>query len=264
MGHHRLALRRSNIVRFHLGPLKVYLVNSARHVQAMFRPSAGISSDIFLLMVQEHIWGSTKEDLAKFAGDKSGRLRVPAPGTEDTPERERYWATMHRITHEYLARTRETDVLAASYQRFFAQRLNERFPPGADTGEGTVARIFDLMLTDMAGAAVLAFNGARLLERTPDLLDRLWRFDEVAASLVWGLPRWLIPKASRRRERFNAAIANHLAAAIDEFDWTSPDDPDWEPVFGSRFTRELVRWMRDADFAPQTMAGAITNMTVFG
>ncbi|KAK3358215.1 cytochrome P450 [Lasiosphaeria hispida] len=255
----RNALRQRNIVQFYLGPMKVYLIAGTNNIQAMFRTSASVSSDIFFLMVQEHIWGSTKEDLAKFANDKSGRLQNPAPGTEKTPDQERYWAGMHRTIHSYLARTHETNALAGSYQRFFGQQL-DRFQVGR---EAEVC-IYDFLLKDMAEAAITSINGRRVLDVNPGLLEILWRFHEIAASLVWGLPKWLNRESWKRRDQLQAACARYLKSALSDFDWSQGADPDWEPIFGSRFTRELVRWMTESGFALTTMAGGLANMTVFG
>ncbi|GAB1311915.1 hypothetical protein MFIFM68171_02125 [Madurella fahalii] len=253
------ALREKNIVQFYLGTTKAYLVTGANNIQAMFRTSASVNSDVFILMVQKHIWNITGDDYAKFANDKSGRLKVPAPGTEDTPEERRYWAGMHNIMHRYITRTNETNVLAKNYQRFFEERL-ERFP----LGKGMEVCVYDFLLKDMATAVVTAVNGKRILEMTPDLFDLLWSLDEVAASLVWGLPRWLNRDTCNKRDRFHGAVARYLESAFKDFDWDTEGDPEWEPILGCRFIRELLRWMREKDFSLQAMASALGVLTLFG
>lgn len=245
--------------------MKAYIIDGANNIQTMFRASNNVSSDIFFLMVQQHIWNATKEDLAKFANDKSGRQKVPLPGPDsssgkkETGAQKRYWAGMHETVHRYLARTDETNHLARSYQRFFAQNLS-RFP----LGEAVPVRIYDLLLNDMARAAITTINGSRVLELNPDLLTLLWDFDLIASSLVWGLPKFLNPSSWRKRDALLAATWKYLESALPELDRVKTIDADWEPVFGSRYAREFVRWLRDDGFAIQTMAGALTNLTVFG
>jgi len=119
--------------------MKAYIVDGASNIQAIFRASDNVSSDIFFLMVQRHVWNSTKEDLAIFANDKSGRQKNLAQAGKtdldsETKSRElkRYWAGMHETVHRYLARADETNTLASSYQRFFSEKL-ERFPLGQET-----------------------------------------------------------------------------------------------------------------------------------
>lgn len=259
MPHHRKALREKKIVRSYLGPATLYLVEGAQHVQALFRTSTSVSSDIFILLIQQHLWGSTKEDLAKFANDKSGRLKTPAPGTEGRPDEERYWAGLHNVIHNYLARSQETNKLADSYQRFFGQRLDQ-----FRVGQEATVLIYDFLCRDMTSAAITAINGERVLAKNPELIKLLWDFDEIAASLVWGLPKWLNAASWKKRDRLRGAFAAHLKSAMDEFDWSRDDDPDWDPIFGSRFTRELVKWMRETGFAFETIGGAVVIMTVFG
>src|SRR5688572_2445474 len=112
--------------------MKAYLISGPSHIQSMFRaaPSTA-SSDVFFLMVQKHIWNATKEDLAKFANDKSGRQKFPlgAPSHgEDAPDvKTRYWAGMHAAVHRYLSQTDEANALARSYQRFFTQTAMASF-----------------------------------------------------------------------------------------------------------------------------------------
>ncbi|KAK0648463.1 cytochrome P450 [Cercophora newfieldiana] len=258
------ALHERHVVQFYLGPMKAYIIDGASNIQTMFRASNNVSSDIFFLMVQQHIWNATKEDLAKFANDKSGRQKVtflepdPSKKNPGAPQK-RYWAGMHETVHRYLARADETNTLARSFQRFFNQDLS-RFP----LGKATPVRVYDFLLNDMAQAAITAINGQRILELNPNLLKLLWDFDLIASSLVWGLPKFLNPASWRKRDELLAATRRYLESALPELDKVKSVDADWDPVFGSRYAREFIRWMRDDGFAMQTMAGAVTNLTVFG
>ncbi len=240
--------------------MKVYLITGAQNVQAMFRTSAGVSSDKFMIIMMETLWGSTTEDLAKFVNDKSGRLKVPAPGTEDRPEKERYWAGFHRVLHEYIARTHETNKLAESYQQLFTERL-ERFP----VGEWHMVGIFEFLRKHMVEAAIVSLAGPRILELNPDFVKLLWDFDEIAASLAFGPPRWMNREAWNKRDRFRAACARYLEAAWSDFDWNGPDaDADWEPNFGSRYSRELAKWMKEIGLTMETSSGLVASTSIFG
>jgi hypothetical protein len=240
--------------------MKVYLLTGARNVQVMFRASTSVSSDRFMIMVTESVSGATKDDVAKFENDRTGRLPKPAPGTENTPENQRIWVGFHRIVQDYIGRTAETNLLAQSYQKFFTERLEMQ-----PLGEWTTARVFEFMKKDMATAAITSLAGPRIFELNPDLLDLLWEFDEIAASLVWGLPKWMNRKAYTRRERFHTACGRYLESAWANFDPYGPDaDVDWEPNFGARFMRELAKWMKERDFSLRTCAGTIATTGIFG
>ncbi len=260
----RSALREKNIVQFYLGPTKAYLVSGPSNVGAMFRTSSAVSSEVFMLMIHRYIWDAPAEDRQKFAHDKSGRVANTKGAERDgsVAEEGRYWAGMHSIMHRYLSRASEMTVLASNYQRFFNERLERRFAMGVPTK----VHIYDLLRQDMAAAVITALNGTQVLEMHPNLLEMLWEFDDIAATLVWGLPRFLNRDAYAKRDRLNGATVKFLEAAFEDFDWErdEKEDPEWDSVLGCRFTRQTLRWMRQRGFTVKTMAGALTNMTIFG
>ncbi|KAH8659972.1 cytochrome P450 [Xylariales sp. PMI_506] len=254
------ALRRHKLVSFHLGPMKVYLVTGAQNVQALFRTSTSISSNKFMLIVWENIWCFSKEDLAKFTNDTSGRLPNPAPGTENHPAEQRYWAGMHHVLHEHLARASETDKLAVMYRKHFTERL-ETFP----AGELSKVRVVEFLRKEMLESAVISMIGPKILELNPDFKDAFWEFDEIAAVLAWGLPRWLNGTAWEKRDRLHAMFNTYLKEAWEIFDWNGPDaNSEWEPVFGSRLSRELAKWSRDVGLDKDTTSGGFLASIVFG
>ena len=198
--------------------------------------------------------GASPEDLAKFAADKSGRTAQPAPGTEDMPEKARVWSSMHAVMHKYLSQTHQTNILAANYQRFFGERLEERFPRLGEWREARVVK--DLMQDDMGTAAVTSLMGRRIFEVAPDIMDLFWEADEVLVTVLYGPPKWAFPSVYAKMNRFLGAAGRFYQDAWATFDWDGPDvDADWEPVFGSRYFRELSKWMKFADFSERTCAG---------
>lgn len=238
--------------------MRVYLVKDARNVQAMFR-ATNVSTDIFTLRVQRHLAAYSEVDVLKFAADQSGRSKATGAGTENKPRGSRYWATMHQIMADHLSRDHAKDALSTKYQELFGQRL-VKFP----VGEWTTVHIYEFLRDDMATAATATLVGWRVFEQDPVFIKRLWEFDEVGKSLIWGFPRWLTKTASMKRDELHGACARHLEKAIPEFDWDGPDaTADWDPVLGSRFIREYVKWMRDCGFTLQTIGGAV-GLGIFG
>lgn len=114
--------------------MKVYLVTSPRHIQALFRPNPAISSDKFFRLIYENMWGASLADREKFLNDNSGRGKVPLPGYENVPPEQRYFAGLHAIFHDHLTATAKSNMLAAIYQRFFAEELEGKFPVRIDLG----------------------------------------------------------------------------------------------------------------------------------
>lgn len=237
----------------------------------MFKTSASVSADKFLLIVMEGLMAATKNDLAKFVNDKSGRLKTNTTNPANTQtgdesagkaQADRYWYRWHRILHDHLVQTQATNLLAASYQKRFSEFLdgNARFP----VGEWTAMRLLEFTKKDVAEAAIYSLFGPRILELNPDLLQLMWDFDEVAGSLAWGLPQWMNRKAYRRRSRFHATSARFLDSAWASFDWSGPDsDADWEPHFGSRMIREVAKFLAETGFSPGFCAGFVATL-VYG
>ncbi|KAH8890157.1 cytochrome P450 [Thozetella sp. PMI_491] len=252
-------LQNSNIVGFYLGPNKVYFITGGQNVQTMFRKSDHISSDKFMIMIMRNLWAAKEPELAKFANDKTGRLKAPAPGTEGDGTT-RYWAGFHRVVHDYIAKVEQSNRLAANYQRHFATRIEKH-----SCQEWSTISLVQFLRRDMAEAAIVSLLGPQILALTPNFMDLFWDFDEIAVTLAWGLPRWLRRDAWNKRDRFLAACAKYVEAAWANFDWDGPDaDSDWEENFGARFTREFARWMKESGFSFQTSAAAIGVMGVFG
>lgn len=117
---------------------------------------------------------------------------------------------------------------------------------------------------EMANAATATLAGKGMLKRWPNLIDMLWDLDEIAGSLVWGLPRWMNRSSCDKRDRFRDACGLYIKEVLEQGYDLEGEKADWEPVMGSSFQRELVRWMRDAGFSWETVGGAIMVTMIFG
>lgn len=249
------ALKKSNIVGFNLGPVRVYLVSGSHNVQKLFRNSSGntkLSSDKFVLMVNEYVQGIEKADAARWASDKSGRLKIPAPGTEDMPEDRRIWSDMHHVFAEHLTRADSTAKLAQNFQMFFNEKLEQQ-----PLGVWKELQMVQFLKRDMAEAAIITLAGRRLIERHPEFVNVLWGFDEVVIKLMYGMPSWINPEPKRRQNRAISLMTEFLADAWSAFDWDGPDaDADWDPIFGSRLQREHVKLWKNKGFSMRSRAGS--------
>ncbi|CCF45829.1 hypothetical protein CH063_03708 [Colletotrichum higginsianum] len=247
------ALKRSSIVKFNLGADTVYLVAGSHNVQKLFRNSAtnSLSSDKFILMVNDRVQDMTKEDVPKLQNDRSGRLRIPAPGTEAVPEHERYWVGLHHLFHQHLFQAEATARLAKSFITFFGGKLDQQ-PLGA----WETVQVFKYLKKDMAEAATVSLAGRKLIEDHPEFVDILWEFDTIAMQLMYGLPSWYNPRPKQIQQKALAMMKEFLTNAWSKFDWNGPDaDADWEPIFGSRLQREHTKYWKEKGFSMQTRAG---------
>ena len=258
--HTSQVLSEKRILGFYLGSQKVFFVTGPQNVATLFRNTPSISADKFHVLIMETLANARKEDTAKYAQDRSGRLVSPAPGWEKTPESQRYWAGRQYILHEYLWKTQWTNGLAEIYYKYFSKHL-ERFP----LGEWSEMQVFPLLQRGMAESAITSMLGSRILEETPNLTDLLWDFDSIQIIIAFGPPKWLFRGAWKKRDRFFAAVSKYLYKAWAEFDWDGDQaDADWEPVLGSRYIRELAKWSKRSGFSDQYRAGVTTSTGIVG
>lgn len=252
------AQRSSKIVRFRLGPKKIYMVSGEKNIQAINRPSHSISPDVFFLEVMANVWGARKDEVAKFEQDKSGRSKNPVPGHDIKPGQTRLWHGQHHVYSEYLQRTDHANALSDKYFELFSERLAKQ-----PLGEWTELRLSQFFESEMAEAALVALMGSRIVEINPDFWPAMWEFARLAPRLMWGLPRWVNPRPWEIREQFHHMCRRYLDSAESEFDWNGPDvDAEWEPHYGSRMARELIGWANQ-NLSPETTAGMVATF-IFG
>ncbi|KAK0612182.1 cytochrome P450 [Immersiella caudata] len=226
------ALETRNILGFYLGGNKSFLLTGGQNTQAFFRNSPSIGFERSFLYAFQNMTGATPDDLAKFANDKSGRSNTPLPGTEDTGN---------------------------MYQQFFSEEMDAHFP----LGEWTEVNMLAMLKLRMTKAGILTFQGKRIFEAVPDIIDLAWEFDAISQNIFFGPPKWLFRGSYAIRDRFSGAVARFQDDAMERFDWDGADaEADWEPVFGSRFSREFARWMRDSGFSSFTRGGLVGTVGI--
>ena len=86
-----LDAHKSNIVRFRMAFRNAYIVTGTKNVQKVFGSPNTVDGNFLQLILMDKHWGMNKEEIGKFANDKSGRLKTPAPGHEHVPHHHRYW-----------------------------------------------------------------------------------------------------------------------------------------------------------------------------
>ncbi|KAL2759143.1 hypothetical protein ACRALDRAFT_2086670, partial [Sodiomyces alcalophilus JCM 7366] len=267
--HAAKTLSRTKLATFYLGPIPVTLVTGSAQVHSLFR-SQDVSSDKFLLLILENLRGMSKSDVAGFKADRTGRRRIPNPSTGGAPgpidNKNRFWYRQAEI-HELIARPEVTATLARTFARFFSAAV-ETQPLGGDGDWVEDVRLFAYLKQEMATAAVASLSGTEVLRRVPNYVKRFWAFDSFGLRLVWGLPRFLDPEPVRVRNAFHDDVAHFLDEAFDRWDAEQKDrgndgekerDPDWEPIFGNRFTRLAQKFVRDIGVSRRGQAGTFNT-----
>ncbi|KAI1656394.1 putative cytochrome P450 [Daldinia decipiens] len=253
------ALCESSIIRFTLGTYNVYWVAGAKNTQVLFGPPHIVDPDMFQLRLMDSHWGMPIKEIKMFADDKSGRKKVPLPGTERIPLGRRHWYNHHTLYAQYLSSPKYTEAIANTFCHAFLRHLDNQ-----PDEKWTSVRLFQFLKNDMAESAIESLFGSQILHLNPDLIKCYWEFDEVAGELVWGLPKFIRRKPWKIREQLHHMALRHIESAWNNFNWNGPEcESDWEPHFGSRFSRETAKWFREAGFSDRTASGHTTAI-MFG
>jgi len=253
-------MRDTNIVTFRLGPKKVYLVQGAQNTQPLLRMTSDIGSEAAAIFAYKRLFDMSPEDIAKFAADKSSRLKRASPGSVDNlPGGKRYWYGIRRLYDDYMMRPHYANSMADKYYELFSACLEEQ-----PVGEWNTVSLFSYLKENMARSAIVSLCGQRILDLNPDFLKQFWAYDRVVFYLLRGAPKWLNHGPWKARDEFLDSISRALQAAWESFDWSGPAaHADWEESFGSRFSRECVRWARESGLSMRSTRGLMALM-IFG
>ncbi|ORY71962.1 putative cytochrome P450 [Pseudomassariella vexata] len=250
------ALEKANSARFYLGWKEVYLLAGPRNIQTIFgrlHDKIG-NEDIMVRSVLPNLYRMSKDEVKRFADDHSGRGRLPAPGTENITADQRYWRAYEHYHTEYLVRTNHLKPMIEFFRCQFSSALERRYP----VDEWTTISVMDLCRSEITECAISTLFGPSIFELNPGLLDAFWAFDANLFTLTLGFPAWLNPRPYRIRDRYYAMIGKYLDAAWSKFDWNGPSaEVFWEPLFGARVCREIVKWLKDDGFQAEAAAGAL-------
>lgn len=241
----------SNIVKFYIGLTPAYIVAASTNVRRVLNSPDDLDGTFLQLVLMDGHWSLSKDEINKFRNDKSGRSKIPAPGTENTPQDQRYWHGHDRLFAEYLSARKYSDALAASFSQLFSDRISK-----LACNEWVTIRLFESLKETMAESAMISLFGSRLVELNPGIVDLYWEFDKVAGPLAWGPPRFLQRRSVRIRNRLHEMTRKHIDSAWEHFDWDGPAAESlWEPHFGSRLSRETAKWLRQNGFSNHAAAG---------
>jgi len=225
------------------------MVQGPQNIQPMLRVTNEFGSEAFIALILKPL-DMSPEDIAKFAGDKTGRLKKRAAWMSEGGGR--YWYGLHRVYEDFMTRAHYSARMADRFRDVLAERLT--LQPEGQWVEGV--GLFGFLKQDMTESALVAMCGPRILELNPGFAELSWEFDEIAFYLLCGPPRWWDARPYQVRDRFNGAIGRYLDEAWEKFDWNGPDaEADWEEHFGSRFSREMVKWFLDSGFTMRSTRG---------
>lgn len=250
------AAKNNPLLRFYLGPQTVYLVTGSRGIKDMFGRDlvhTVTNQEQMTQFALPTLYKMNKSEVQRWKDDKSGVAKTPVKGTESTPTRQRLWFMYEHIYAEYLGEARHFKPIAERYD----QNLNEALS-SYPAEKWTSISVQAFCRSKVVEASVNSLFGPDLIGLNSDFIDRFWQFDKNVFKLVMGLPRWINSSPFEAHDRYLDAIRTWLDTASNGFDWDSPAaEADWEPCFGGRAPRELIKWMKETGWRSEVIAATV-------
>jgi hypothetical protein len=100
--------------------------------------------------------------------------------------------------------------------------------------------LYSVIQNSVFKASTTAICGPHLFNLNPDLVTDFWYFDNCLPGLFKNLPRWMIPKSFKIRDKLKNSILKWHNHANKHYDWNDPEAAklEWEEYFGARIMRE--------------------------
>ena len=225
----------------------MYLVSGAQHNVSLLsnKASRAMNTNGVVLLALENLYGTPHDVIPFYAADDSGINATPLPGSKVKPEhRINYFQT--RAAHKHL-----TGSGLVQMTEFYIKVLKRRIDASQTESDWLdQPDLYNFLREEVFRAAVEAMCGSHLLTQSPTFVEDFWEFAASIPTLFKGLPKWMTPKAHRVRGRLLNAVKTWHKTAHENFDCTKtgPDDPEWEPYFGSKLIRIRQDYGRSMDF----------------
>ncbi|KAK8043803.1 cytochrome P450 [Apiospora phragmitis] len=221
------------------GPVNCTLTANPSHIQEIFK-SRFLSAKSVTRISAKNVLEIPPDVLFFYDADDSGFAAEPRKGSQ-TAQHNRILYHQTHSAQKFLAAP-FLGPLAERYLKFFQQNI-ERLDIGQAWEEYPDLYVF--LQIHVAGANIEAMMGSKILEINPGLMEHFWLAKRNAPQYFRGWPRWIIPKAFRERDRVVEAIKRWHSYAFKHgsVDGTGPQDPDWEPIFGSRYAKARLQYM---------------------
>ncbi|KAJ3536611.1 hypothetical protein NM208_g6648 [Fusarium decemcellulare] len=225
---------RKTLHKIVLPGLDQYVTTSPEHVRRVFRAEKmGMTESHTRAM--EKSFGMSPKAVELYRADDSGYGPSPAPGSAVEPG-DRILLEIHNLVNRNLTGA-SLATITAQFQTTLAEQLSELDTIGDEWVE--IPDLNAFMRTHIMKAALTAMFGPHLIDLNPTFVDDFWVYNADIGPLYMGLPQWLIPGAYRRREKMLQSIMRWHKFAHEHYDCSNvgEQDTDWEPYFGSKFSR---------------------------
>ncbi|KAK3367522.1 cytochrome P450 [Podospora didyma] len=243
--------------RLWVGMETYYYIPQGEMVQAMVKKSRELTSKPLVLKVFRDQFLMPAKDLAVYERDHSGIHSRPHKGTEDMDPAQRIFFHQHRIQIDSL----NGSSLSTLVSRFTANYTAKLQTTSTLSNDGTwveLPDLFEFFKSEMFHATTTAVCGEHIFKVCPDFSSVFWDFDRNIMTYLRTVPRLFAPKAHAIRDQAIALVKKWQLWAATRFDVYAEDftEPDYEPIWGSRYIRSRARLDKDLGISADGSAGA--------
>lgn len=204
-------------------------------VSAYFKESRLLSGHVTTSRSMEWSFGTPRHSAAFYDADNSGLLSTPNPDSTTKPE-DRIHLIIHNMVTSHLWGESLTGI-TARFQQSLAQQLEQNDDIGFEWVE--IPDFYLYMQKLVTTASLISMFGPYLLKLSPSFVEEFWAFEPKMGALFMHIPKWFDPGAYEAREKALDSIEKYHTYALAHFDSgkIGADDPEWDPYFGSKFSR---------------------------
>ncbi|KXX77543.1 Cholesterol 7-alpha-monooxygenase, partial [Madurella mycetomatis] len=237
-------------MQIRLGQLHFTAVTNPEQIQTLFRSSKQLSSKPGTIFILKGLLLSPASALVHYVADNSGMAATPRKGSNIAPV-DRIHFHQASAVQKFLS-GKHLIYLAERYLATLDRNLDAMFDPllPADGEWAEFPDLFKFLQTHISRAAIETVMGTKILELNPTLVDDFWDFEAKAPKFLRCVPGWLLPTANRARTRLLNTVKDWHSLANQHFDCrkTGPEDPEWEPYFGSKLIRRRQEYSLDTSW----------------
>ncbi|KAL2432644.1 Cytochrome P450 monooxygenase efuG [Exophiala dermatitidis] len=227
-----------------LGGQKAHVVNSATAVQALFK-SKQVSRDLFNHQLATQALGASEYD--------AELMFPPSPALEDVDDhkkRNERTEKMEALNHEFLLSQSAVNSLTNRFMECLHSVLDR-----ADINhEWKTIDLFSWWRKAMFEASTTAVLGSTILQENPDLAEQFWQYEAGLLARFYGLPRLVKPDAYSCMDVMLNRTQEWLQRGLTQHHMMPPEEPDWEPHFGSKVVRARHRLYQEFGLKPRGRA----------
>ncbi|KAL2426772.1 Cytochrome P450 monooxygenase calL [Exophiala dermatitidis] len=227
-----------------LGGQKAHVVNSATAVQALFK-SKQVTRDLFNHQLATQALGASEDD-AELMFPPSRPMKDFGNHKKRNDRTEK----MEALNHEFLLSQSAVNSLTNKFMECLHAVLDR-----ADIDhEWKTTELFSWWKKAMFEASTTAVLGSTILQENPDLAEQFWQYEAGLLARFYGLPRLLKPEAYSCMDVMLDRTQDWLQRGLSQYHTMPPEEPDWEPHFGSKVVRARHRLYEEFGLKPRGRA----------